>query len=520
MGKRIVTAVKQRFSIRKLSIGAASVLLGTSLYFMGGSATIVHADTNVSGGTSQTETSKDVQVEPASGQTGEENGSTEVKDPVKVAKDPTKDDTDVNQAIDDYANQKQKEQDEAGNKVVIRPSGKQPEKAADNATDRGTKVEHIKDSIDGGIAAANNEKAAIEDYKNKHQNQQILQGEESEAFKNQGLSVDDERNSEINKVTITDTKDKTKTTDVDTTVVDTTAIDGPSHNTEIDGKKDAIVITHVGPDKMTDREKDTMQIKSDNKVIIDLNDKYQNKDITVTYSNLNNSYYLEKFGEGDKTKTNRIKISRIDRTFSGIQAGDIIFTSDGQTAKPHDCVYDKCDGPQLIIYKDPSDGFLYNNIKQGSVKDIYYDDKGHPITFKDGDKNAWIFVTSLNSDGVGNNNHRGDGKKYVEKVKAENPNDTSADIEKIAGSTVTGPVDENTTKKFTRTVELVDEHSNGDYLRNYLRTNAENLKNQGWIWKDNSSELTQTVTLHVKKTDAGYVYDNENAFFKGLKLPK
>lgn len=50
MRNRIITAVKQRFSIRKLSIGAASVLLGTSLYFMGGSATIVHADTtNVSG---------------------------------------------------------------------------------------------------------------------------------------------------------------------------------------------------------------------------------------------------------------------------------------------------------------------------------------------------------------------------------------------------------------------------------------------------------------------------------------
>ena len=41
MRNRIVTAIKQRFSIRKLSIGAASVLLGTSLYFMGGSATIV-----------------------------------------------------------------------------------------------------------------------------------------------------------------------------------------------------------------------------------------------------------------------------------------------------------------------------------------------------------------------------------------------------------------------------------------------------------------------------------------------
>ena len=53
MGNRIVTAVKQRFSIRKLSIGAASVLLGTSLYFMGGSATIVHADTSVSGNAPQ-----------------------------------------------------------------------------------------------------------------------------------------------------------------------------------------------------------------------------------------------------------------------------------------------------------------------------------------------------------------------------------------------------------------------------------------------------------------------------------
>ena len=291
MGKRIVTAVKQRFSIRKLSIGAASVLLGTSLYFMGGSATIVHADTNVSGGTPQTETSKDVQVEPASGQTGEENGSTEVKDPVKVAKDPTKDDTDVNQAIDDYANQKQEEQDKAGNKVIIRPSGKQPVKTADTADERGKQVEDIKHSIDDGIAAANKDKKAIEDYKNKHQNQQILNGEESEAFKNQGLSVDDERNSEINKVTITDTKDKTKTKEVNTTV-----IDGPSQKIEIDGKKDAIVITHAGPDKMTDKEKDIMQIKSDNKVIIDLNDKYQNKDITVTYSNLNNSYYLENMG--------------------------------------------------------------------------------------------------------------------------------------------------------------------------------------------------------------------------------
>ena len=101
MRNRIVTAVKQRFSIRKLSIGAASVLLGTSLYFMGGSATIVHADTSVSGNVPQTK----------------------VKDPVDVAAERNtdgtikNDDTTVNQAIDDYANQKQK--DEAGNKVLF-----------------------------------------------------------------------------------------------------------------------------------------------------------------------------------------------------------------------------------------------------------------------------------------------------------------------------------------------------------------------------------------------------------------
>ena len=61
----------------------------------------------------------------------------------------------------------------------------------------------------------------------------------------------------------------------------------------------------------------------------------------------------------------------------------------------NDDIYDKCDGPQLIIYNDPSDGFFYNNITQISVKDIYYDDKGSPINFDKNDKNkAWIFVTS------------------------------------------------------------------------------------------------------------------------------
>lgn len=130
---------------------------------------------------------------------------------------------------------------------------------------------------------------------------------------------------------------------------------------------------------MTDKERNVMKINSDNKVIIDLqHDQYQGKEITVTYDNLNNSYYLENIDD----KTNKIKISKIERTFSHIQEADKIrFTSDGKTPTGADGVYDKCEGPQLIIYNDPSDGFFYNNIKQVSVNDIYYDDKGSQIKF-------------------------------------------------------------------------------------------------------------------------------------------
>lgn len=460
-------AVKQRFSIRKLSIGAASVLLGTSLYFMGGSATIVHAD--VSGNTPQTETSKG---EPASA--GVDGSSDQQKAPTNdkvdknkldsIARNKNNDDTTVNDAIDKYA-----QQEEVGDNALIRASGKEP------------------------TTPANQEKNDIQDYinyKNAHPN--TVSGKDIKDFADQGLSVDDEKGSEINQITV----------DHNNNDNGNTLPKGQSET--IDG----IYITHTT--NMTHKEQNVMKINSNNKVIVDFqHDQCNGKEITVTYDNLNNSYYLENIDN----KTNRIKISKIKRTFSNIiQADKTLFTSDGHASKGADGVYDKCDGPQLIIYNDPYDGFFYNNIKQVSVKDIYYDDNNKAITFENGDNNkAWIFVTSLNSNGGGN----------VEKVKAENPNGTSADIEKIAGSTVTGsvPVDENTTKEFTRTVELFDEHSNGDYLRNYLRENADDLKNQGWIWKENSFELTQTVTLHVKKTDAGYVYDNENAFFKGLTLP-
>ena len=109
MRNQIVTAVKQRFSIRKLSIGAASVLLGTSLYFMGGSATIVHA-ANGSGDASQNVH----QVKPA----GDGQQQTPTNDNYKkldsigkkldsIARNKNNNDTTVNDAIDKYAQGKQ-----------------------------------------------------------------------------------------------------------------------------------------------------------------------------------------------------------------------------------------------------------------------------------------------------------------------------------------------------------------------------------------------------------------------------
>ena len=413
MRNRIVTAVKQRFSIRKLSIGAASVLLGTSLYFMGPSAPVVHAAT----------TGAPV-VHAAT-----EKEKTGTNDPVVVAGDSTKNDADVNNAIDKYAQGKQ-EKLQGDHAPLIRPSDTQSV-TVNTPGDRAYQVGKIRDKIDTDIKQANEQankdKESIEKYKNDHP--QTLSGQDSDFFKNQGLSVGDEKNSEINQISV-DHKP-------------ITLLKGQSEN--IDG----IHITHADTDKMTDKERNVMKINSDNKVIIDLqHDQCQGKEITVTYDNLNNSYYLENIDD----KTNKIKISKIERTFSHIlEADKIRFTSDGHTPKGADGAYDECYGPQLIIYNDPSDGFFYNNIEQVSVKDIYYDDKGDEITFKDkdGDKNkAWIFVTSLNSDGLKDGKTcRKDGKTYIEKVKAEikaeNSDPTPADIEKLAGSTVTGPVEGN-----------------------------------------------------------------------------
>ena len=412
MRNRIVTAVKQRFSIRKLSIGAASVLLGTSLYFMGVSAPVVHAATN--GET------------PASSET-----STDSKDPVSVAGQSKYSDVDVNNAIDQYAEKnqdavnEQEEKEKTGNKVIIRPSDKQPVTVY-NTTDRKTQVENIiQKEINDGITKANQNWDKIQEYKKNHNDQQILNGTESDYFENQGLSIDDEKGSEINKITVTDDKDTTKTKDVDTKAVDgeTKDIGEITKIADFDG----IDITHTS--NMTDKEREAMKVNSDNKVIVDFQPAQyqdQDKEITVTYDNLNNSYYLENIND----ETNRIKISRIDRTFSSIKVADNPHRFYGGWRGNKYDNYDPCNGPQLIIYNDPSDGFFYNNIEQISVKDIYYDDKGNPIKTGDnktGDKNtAWIFVTSLNSNGGGN----------IEKVRAVGPDNSPVNAEKIAGSTV------------------------------------------------------------------------------------
>ncbi|GMM16524.1 mucin-binding protein [Lactobacillus amylovorus] len=406
MRNRIVTAVKQRFSIRKLSIGAASVLLGTSLYFMGGSATIVHADTNVPGDAHQTETSNTPASAGVDGSSGQQKAPTNDKINESkldsIARNNDNNDTAVNNAIDKYA---QVKQEEVGDNALIRASDKEPTTIATTASQRGDQVDSIAKKLDQDVKNANQEAQKINDYKNAHPN--TASGEGAQHFADQGLSIDDEPDSEINQITV-DHNNKTLSKGQSETI-------------------DGIHITHTDKNKMTDKEKNVMKINSDNKVIVDFqHDQCDGKEITVTYENLKNSYYLENIDN----KTDKIKISKIERTFSHIQEADKIrFTSDGHTPKGADGVYDECYGPQLIIYNDPSDGFFYNNITQVWVKDIYYDDQGSKINFdtKNDNNKAWIFVTSLNSNGGGN----------VEKVSAQGPNNSSVDVEKIAGSTVT-----------------------------------------------------------------------------------
>lgn len=249
MGKRIVTAVKQRFSIRKLSIGAASVLLGTSLYFMGASATIVHADT---------ETSKaDVPVEPASagvdGSSGQQKAPTNDNHKIdkneldSIARNNDNNDTAVNDAIDKYA---QVKQEEVGDNALIRASDKEPTTIANTASQRGDQVDSIADKLDREVNDAKQEAEKIKSYINDHPN--TVSGEGAKYFADQGLSVSDEKKSEINKITVTDVKDTTKTKGT----VDTKKVYGKTKDigeiTKI-ADFDGIDITYTS--NMTDKER-------------------------------------------------------------------------------------------------------------------------------------------------------------------------------------------------------------------------------------------------------------------------
>lgn len=253
----------------------------------GASATIVHADT---------ETSKaDVPVKPASagvdGSSGQQKAPTNDNHKIdkneldSIARNNDNNDTAVNDAIDKYA---QVKQEEVGNNALIRASGKEPTPPANTADTRRNQVDSIAQKLDQDVYDANQEAQKISDYKNAHPN--TVSGRGAKYFADQGLSVDDEKGSEINQITVDHNND--------------TLPKGQSET--IDG----IYITHT--DNMTNKEQYVMKINSNNKVIVDFqHDQCQGKEITVTYDKLKNSYYLENIDN----KTNKIKISKIERTF-------------------------------------------------------------------------------------------------------------------------------------------------------------------------------------------------------------
>lgn len=104
--------------------------------------------------------------------------------------------------------------------------------------------------------------------------------------------------------------------------------------------------------------------------------------ITVTYSNLENSYY------GDS------RIAAIKATISNIKSD-----------------YDKSPtrrGPKLDINYDPVKGFWYTDISEATIDYVYYDKDGNILTFNNSENGsgAWLTIGSLNA-----------GQGRVEKVQ-------------------------------------------------------------------------------------------------------
>lgn len=99
--------------------------------------------------------------------------------------------------------------------------------------------------------------------------------------------------------------------------------------------------------------------------------------VTVTYTNLNNSYYTDSNG-------NKEKISKIVRTFSnGLIENVTASIVDGK--KEH----------RILVFNDPTDGFWYNGLQGVTVTDQYFDTLGNPITISS--NTGYLAVTSLNA---------------------------------------------------------------------------------------------------------------------------
>ncbi|WP_276754737.1 SspB-related isopeptide-forming adhesin [Limosilactobacillus ingluviei] len=93
--------------------------------------------------------------------------------------------------------------------------------------------------------------------------------------------------------------------------------------------------------------------------------------ITVTFTNLKNSYYVDNAGH-------KKFITKIERTFSDLQKAPSF---------PENSAI-------LSINEDPTDGFWFDFSNGVTVSDTFYDENNQPISI---DGNGWLAVTSLNA---------------------------------------------------------------------------------------------------------------------------
>ena len=94
-----------------------------------------------------------------------------------------------------------------GDNALIRASGKEPTPPANTADVRGDQVDSIAVKLDDDVKTANSdqEKNAISNYIKDRQREgfsNIRDGKDAKDFADQGLSVDDEKDSEINQISV------------------------------------------------------------------------------------------------------------------------------------------------------------------------------------------------------------------------------------------------------------------------------------------------------------------------------